>query len=257
VASLVLGILAIPTGCLGIGILFGLIGLVLGIIALTQIGKPGKASRGTGMAIAGVVLGGVCFVLVPLYIGMMLPALGAARRSARQMQTMTQARGLQAAMSLHAQASGAGMPADIAVLLEGNYTTVDYLLSPMANQSVPSGFATWPQNQKNDWVRQNASYVLVPALADTNGPVRIAVFGRPEHHGGAGIPVAYNDGHAVWEKNIAAVDQALKAQTGLTMQQLIDRQTGSANVSPSGLIRPATPRQPRILPRGSPNPASR
>lgn len=81
-ASMILGIIGFITGCLGIGVLLGVTALVLGIVALTQIGKPGNPPGGKSLAITGTVLGGLTVVLsvvmIPMMIGITVPALSAA-----------------------------------------------------------------------------------------------------------------------------------------------------------------------------------
>ncbi len=225
VASLILGLLGFFTGCIGVGIILGLIGLVLGIVAVTQIGKPGKPARGTGMAVTGIVLGGLSLLVAPLMIGIMLPALGAARQTARQMQSMTQARGIHQASIIHAQGNEHRLADDIGVLAVGGFVSADYFLSPMASTSTPHDFDQWPDDQKAQWARQNASFILVPGLTDDVDYNKIAVFGRPDHFAGRGIPVTTNDNASTWETDVAAIDRRLKSQTGMSMQQLIDRQT--------------------------------
>ena len=56
VASLVLGIIGIPTGCT---IVPPLLAVIFGIIGLNQVGKSGTEGTGKGMAIAGLICGGV------------------------------------------------------------------------------------------------------------------------------------------------------------------------------------------------------
>ena len=51
--------------CCGLSILLAIVGLVLGIIALTQI-KHNPGQKGKGLAITGVVLGGIGVVLLCL-----------------------------------------------------------------------------------------------------------------------------------------------------------------------------------------------
>lgn len=99
IASLVLGLLGFCFSPLG------LIALILGIMAMSRIGNPANRQSGHGMAMAGTVLGGVSMVLgtVVLLIGLLLPALGAARRSARQMQNSSQMRGIHQGLVIYAQ----------------------------------------------------------------------------------------------------------------------------------------------------------
>ena len=116
------------------------------------------------------------------------------------------------------------MADDIAVLLLGNYFTTEYAVAPQSPVTVPAGFDAWQDDAKVQWVRQHASFVLVPGLKDDIDPDTIAVFGRPDHFDGRGIPVVYNDNTAIWETDVGTIEATLRQQTGQTMQQLIDRQ---------------------------------
>ena len=65
VASLVLGIIGIPSAC---AMIPPVLAIVFGIVALSQIGKSGQQGGGKGMAIAGIILG-VVQVLAGTYFG--------------------------------------------------------------------------------------------------------------------------------------------------------------------------------------------
>ena len=100
VASLVCGlIMCIPPAALA--------GLVMGIVALGQIADPAKRLSGRGLAIAGIITGAIGCTLAPvaLMIGIMLPALSAARRTAQQMQNNTHLRGIHQGEIFFAQAN--------------------------------------------------------------------------------------------------------------------------------------------------------
>jgi prepilin-type N-terminal cleavage/methylation domain-containing protein len=96
----------------------------------------------------------VVISIIALLIGILLPALGAARRTARQMQSNTQVRGIQQAMVLFAQGnngyypgmnSRGGLEQDInmsgldgddpgaryTLMLQGNFFTGEYCISPV------------------------------------------------------------------------------------------------------------------------------
>ena len=64
--------------CSGLGVLAALVGFVLGIIGLVQIGKnPGQ--KGKGMAITGIVVGALVACVAPVVIAMLLmlgPVIG-------------------------------------------------------------------------------------------------------------------------------------------------------------------------------------
>jgi hypothetical protein len=67
ITSLVLGIVSIPLLFLwGIGTLFGIAALVLGIIALNRINKT--KSSGKGMAIAGIATGGFTLLVALILV---------------------------------------------------------------------------------------------------------------------------------------------------------------------------------------------
>jgi hypothetical protein len=53
-----------------------LAGIVLGIIALTQISKTGGVQGGKGLAIAGIIVGGLFIVLIPVVVIAGLTILG-------------------------------------------------------------------------------------------------------------------------------------------------------------------------------------
>jgi len=81
--------------------------VILGIIALNQISNPVRRLSGRGLAVAGIILGALGCTLVPLalLIGIMLPALSAARTTARQMQNSTHLRGIHQGEVFFAQAN--------------------------------------------------------------------------------------------------------------------------------------------------------
>jgi DNA-directed RNA polymerase subunit RPC12/RpoP len=64
VASLVLGIIGVPGGCL---VIPPLLAIVFGIIGLNQVGKSGSEAGGKGMAIAGIVCGLIGSVIAVLF----------------------------------------------------------------------------------------------------------------------------------------------------------------------------------------------
>ncbi|MDQ5844660.1 MAG: DUF4190 domain-containing protein, partial [Acidobacteriota bacterium] len=69
VASLVLGIVSMTIGwCCYFGVLSGPIAIVLGFVALSQIKKDPSRYGGKGMAIGGIVTGGLYFLFLALII---------------------------------------------------------------------------------------------------------------------------------------------------------------------------------------------
>jgi hypothetical protein len=159
----------------------------------------------------------------PLMVGTLLPALGAARRAARQMKSTTQCRGI-----VQAQVTSASMhddiyTNDIAELFEANAFSVEYVISPNSDVTLPRNFHEQDMQQQKRWVRENASYILIPDLKMDINSETVAVFERPDHSDGGGIAVGFNDGSArfmdEWEAR-----NLIETQTGKTLEELIERQ---------------------------------
>ncbi|HYE03897.1 MAG TPA: DUF4190 domain-containing protein [Planctomycetota bacterium] len=117
VAALILGILAILVP--GLGIIFAIVAIILGIVVLTRRREEPGPARGHGKAIAGIVTGGIGLLLVPVHAGLLIPALMFARTSANATASGNNLRSITTACSLY-QADHGGperlWPTDLAVL---------------------------------------------------------------------------------------------------------------------------------------------
>jgi prepilin-type processing-associated H-X9-DG protein len=104
VASLVLGILSCP-----FSILAGIPGLVCGIMGLNRISRSERAAAsprltGQGLAIAGIILSGLSMLILPVMVGLMLPAVQAAREAARRVGCANNVRSMAIGMLTHESA---------------------------------------------------------------------------------------------------------------------------------------------------------
>jgi type II secretory pathway pseudopilin PulG len=151
----------------------GLAAVILGIIFLSQTsdGKPGR-----GMAWAGTIMGivGVVLSVVVLLIAILLPALGASQRTAHRMQNSTQLRGIHQGMVIFAQSNkgyfpGMNASGDILadgnatgfsghgntpqarfwIMLDGDFITPEYLISPSETQAIVEYMGTGPVASDN------------------------------------------------------------------------------------------------------------
>ncbi|MEM7697672.1 MAG: DUF4190 domain-containing protein [Verrucomicrobiota bacterium] len=96
--SLILGLLSLVFSCLT-----GLPSIILGAIGLTKINKSEGRLTGTGLAIAGIVLGVVCSLIsFGLLAGLIMPAVGQVQARAAEMQDLSNVRQLGLACQVYA-----------------------------------------------------------------------------------------------------------------------------------------------------------
>ena len=107
IASLILGLLALPS-CGATG----LIGLILGIVALSIISTSTEPLGGRGAAIWGIVLSAVGMVLSVVLVlsAILMPALVAARGQARSVAVMAQGKQLAMGMLMYADEHEGRLP---------------------------------------------------------------------------------------------------------------------------------------------------
>jgi len=107
VASLVLGVLGPCTVGLG-----SLIGVILGAVALAKLSKA-RAASGKGLAVAGVVVSGLGFLLIPvlaILIAILLPAISSAQAWANQAAFMRNLKQLSTAAQVYATERDGRLP---------------------------------------------------------------------------------------------------------------------------------------------------
>jgi type IV pilus assembly protein PilA len=107
VASLVLGVLSLPTfGLLGIG---AILAIVFGILALTKVSRQPEEFGGKGMAIGGIVCGGISVLVFPVLIiaAIAIPSLLRARITANESAAIGDVRSVIAAEMTYQSMTGA------------------------------------------------------------------------------------------------------------------------------------------------------
>ncbi|MDT7603143.1 MAG: hypothetical protein QOF61_1140 [Acidobacteriota bacterium] len=121
IASLVIGLIGIPT----LGILFvgAIVGLILGIVALSKSNSRPDEYGGRGLAIGGIVLNAVALLIVPV-IGIIaaiaIPNLLASRRAANEGSAIASMRKLASAEYGYSNTAGDGKFADFNELVAHN-----------------------------------------------------------------------------------------------------------------------------------------
>ena len=203
-ASLVLGILGFCT--MGVS---ALVGLILGIGGLTRIKASGGRLRGEGLAIAGIVVSAVCLFMLPLMIGILVPALGTAKANANLMKSQLQAKAIANQAAMWADVHGGTWPSDIGVLL-----VADRGLEPLAPKMLvcPGARAPIPDSpaMSAEWLRMwgnaNSSYIYLPPGGRGIGAAPVVILvQKPELAIGRRVTVAYGDCHAEAMKVAAAM----------------------------------------------------
>ncbi len=96
IASLVLGLLGFCSAGLT-----ALVGLILGIIALVRIRQSAGRLGGQGFAIAGICVSGFFLLLIPIQLGLLLPALAKAKSRAQGINCVSNLKQLGLAMQIY------------------------------------------------------------------------------------------------------------------------------------------------------------
>jgi len=97
IASLVLGILGVVTCSVT-----ALIGLILGIVALTKIKKSQGTLGGNGLALAGIIVSAIFLLMLPVFAALLLPALAQAKQKAQTFNCLNNIKQLSIAMKMYA-----------------------------------------------------------------------------------------------------------------------------------------------------------
>lgn len=118
ITSLMLGLLSFVTCAIT-----GIPAIICGAIAQGRIGRSEGRETGSGMAIAGIVIGSITSLAsvfaVPVLIALLLPAVQAARTAARQTQSSNNLKQIGLAMYMFADQNGSTLPPDFTTNDEG------------------------------------------------------------------------------------------------------------------------------------------
>ncbi len=93
IASLILGLLGPVTG---------LVGLVLGIVAMSQISSSEGRLRGRELAIAGICISGFMVLFIPILAAILFPVFGSAREKAMQASCLSNTKQIGLGMMMYA-----------------------------------------------------------------------------------------------------------------------------------------------------------
>jgi prepilin-type processing-associated H-X9-DG protein len=196
VASLVLGVL----GMFSLGFT-AIVGLILGIIALVKINRSKGQVGGLGIAIAGVVVSGMMFMMIPILAAMLLPALARAKSRAQTVQCMTHVKQLNLALIMYATDHNETFPAaeswcDLIKPYTGGSTAVFECPSQTPGQCAYALNAA-VANKKTSEIGNPARTVLVFSSAEGWNKAGSRSLAVPHKHNGRnGLTLGFADGHA-------------------------------------------------------------
>lgn len=186
IASLILGIIGILTTLFLIGPLFGIVGLILGIIAVKKIGKPGQATDGKGLAIAGIATSSISvavmllLILPAILLGMTMPMwAGRAREIANRTICSSNLHGIQKAMISYAARNDDQFPPTIELLLDEG--------------------SIMPQTLTCRSGGEDAGYIYIYPNQGANAPGDAILMYEPlTNHNNEGTNILFGDGHIEW-----------------------------------------------------------
>ncbi len=178
IASLVLGILAVTC----FSILAGIPALILGIVALNKIGKSAGTLTGKGLAIAGLVMGGISIMLLPITAALLLPAVANARGAANQAACLNNVRQCTLACQMYAQEHDGTLPnsLDDAKKLLGNEASADKVLHCRQEKGTAASYELVTPGKK---------------LADMGQPAETIIVRETKANHRGKRAVGYADGH--------------------------------------------------------------
>lgn len=194
IASLVCGLLLCIPLC-------SLLAIIFGIIGIKKTG-PGKR-RGQGMAIAGLVLGCVGMLVVPLNIAILLPALNRARETANRVKCASNERQIGMAILLYGNDNHGQYPPDLATLLKTESIAPAVFVCPSSNDT--------PASSANDLLSGgHCSYIYLGQglTQDTATRSTVVLYEHPEDHAENGVNMLFGDGHVEFMPKSTALYQS-------------------------------------------------
>ena len=199
--------------------LVGIVGIILGIIAIQRVNAEPHRYGGRGLAIGGICTGGgsllVGLIMIPLMISILLPSLSRAGELSKRLVCEGQLRGLGTSMRIYANDWSQGFPPDFDVLVSSGEVTTKQFCCPSSG-AIPGDV--------------HACYVYIEGQTTLDDPRNVLVYEKPENHAGEGGNVLFLDGSVEFIRPYSRVEE-LVAETKRRIAEA-RRKTEDAAVAP-------------------------
>ena len=175
VTALVLGIMGFVI-CPVVG---SIAAIITGIIALNRTSAEPRRYGGRGMAIGGIVCGGMGLLLTPMMAAIMLPSLSRARELSKRLVCASNLKGIGTILLIYENDHpGQGAPTLDDLVAQGDLVP-DQLVCPS------SGLNT-------------TNYVIVPGAVGSGDRNAIMAYEPKSNHGDEGGNILFADGHVTF-----------------------------------------------------------
>ena len=181
--------------------LVGVVGIILGIIAIQRAKAEPHRYGGRGLAIGGICTGGgsllVGLIMIPLMISILLPSLSRARELSKRLVCGAQLKGLGTSMRIYANGWNQDFPPDFDVLVSSGAVTVEQFCCPSSG-AIPGDV--------------NACYLYIEGQTTLDDPRNVLVYEKSGNHADQGGNVLFLDGSVEFIRPYSRVEE-LVAQT--------------------------------------------
>ncbi|MCK4658652.1 MAG: DUF4190 domain-containing protein [Phycisphaerae bacterium] len=191
VAALVCGIAGLVI-CLPAGI----VGVIMGIVALLRANREPQRYGGKGLAIGGICTGGLSLLMVPLMIAILLPSLSRARELSKRLVCASNLSGVGMAMDIYASQSNGEFPPDLQILIDNGDVSYKQFICPSSN-AVPG-----------DPI--NTCYIYIPGQTNLSNSRNVLIYEKPENHTDDGANVLFADGHCTFVEPYSRVEDMVR-----------------------------------------------
>ncbi|MHC4063356.1 MAG: DUF4190 domain-containing protein [Planctomycetota bacterium] len=183
--ALVCGLIGVFTACFPVG----LVGLILGIVAVVRASRQPERYGGKGLAIGGICTGAVSLVLVSLLAVVLIMTLGASWVCEVNLQDINDA------MVVYADANDGAFPPDFETLIrDGSLSEIDFWC-PKSDPSSDDPYEC---------------YQYVAGQTTRDDPDNVLIYEKPECHDGEGGSVLFVDGRVEFIEPYSQVEDLLR-----------------------------------------------